>query len=482
MRVSVFGLGYVGCVTATCLAKAGHEVTGVDANPEKVAMVNAAAAPVVEPRLGEFLAEVVEAKRLRGTRSGEEAVQNSEVALICVGTPSRATGQLDVRSVEQVGREIGYALRERAGPYTVVLRSTVLPGTTERVLVPALRAGAGRGLAPTVRVAVNPEFMREGTALRDFAHPPFTLVGCDDPGTAAVLRSLYAEVAAPFVHTAVRTAEMVKYVSNAFHAVKVCFANEIGDVCAALGADAQEVMRIFLMDRKLNVSEAYLRPGFAFGGSCLPKDLRALVYAARAADVPLALLSAVLPSNEGQIRPAVEVVLETRKRRIGVVGLAFKPGTDDLRESPMVALVEALIGKGCDVRIFDPNVAIARLVGANRRYIEDEIPHIASLICESVETLIAHADVLVIGNASHEAERALAAAGPHHVVVDLTRGATAADGRSPWKLGAMRKTRMSSESRRSWCRPSPRRPRCPRDTEDFDRSRAALAGMLNPET
>jgi GDP-mannose 6-dehydrogenase len=423
MRVSVFGLGYVGCVTAACLAKAGHEVLGVDANPEKVAMVNAAAPPVVEPRLGEVLAEVVEAKRLRGTLSSEEAVQDSEVALICVGTPSRATGQLDLRAVEQVGREIGYALRERTAPYTVVLRSTVLPGTTAGVLVPALRAGAGRELAPTLQVAVNPEFMREGSSLRDFAHPPFTLVGCDDPGTTAVLRSLYAEVEAPFVHTAVRTAETVKYVSNAFHALKVCFANEIGDVCAALGADAHEVMQIFLMDRKLNVSEAYLRPGFAFGGSCLPKDLRALVYAARAADVALPLLSAVLPSNEGQIRRAVEAVLETRKRRIGVVGLAFKPGTDDLRESPMVALVEALIGKGCDVRIFDPHVAIARLVGANRRYIEEEIPHIASLICASVESLVAHAEVLVVGNASDEAERALAAAGPHHVVVDLTRGA-----------------------------------------------------------
>ena len=249
------------------------------------------------------------------------------------------------------------------------------------------------------------------------------MVGCDDSDAAAVLGSLYSDVAAPFVHTAVRTAEMVKYVSNAFHALKVCFANEIGDVCTALDADAQEVMRIFLMDRKLNVSEAYLRPGFAFGGSCLPKDLRALVYAARCADVCVPLLSAILPSNEGQIRQAVDAVLETRKRRIGIVGLAFKPATDDLRESPMVPLVEALIGKGCDVRVLDPNIAVARLRGANRRYIEEGIPHIASLICDNVEALLAHAEVLVIGNASHEAERAVAAAGPHHVVIDLTRGA-----------------------------------------------------------
>ena len=423
MRVSVFGLGYVGCVTASCVSKSGHQVIGVDIDAEKVAAVNAGTPPVVEPGLGELLAELVGAHRLRATVSVAEAVRQTDVGLICVGTPGRANGQLGVAALERIGQEIGQALAGRTEPYTVVLRSTVLPGTTERVLIPALRAGAGRELACQLRVAVNPEFMREGSSLRDFAHPPFTLVGSDDAETASVLRALYADVAAPFVHTAVRTAEMVKYVSNAFHALKVCFANEIGDVCAALGADAHEVMRIFLMDRKLNVSEAYLRPSYAFGGSCLPKDLRALMHAARTVDVSLPLLSAILPSNDGQIRRAVETVLETRKRRIGVVGLAFKPGTDDLRESPMVALIEALIGKGCDVRVLDPNVAIARLRGANRRYIEEEIPHIASLICDNVEALLAHADVLVVGNVSDEGERALAAAGPHHVVVDLTRGA-----------------------------------------------------------
>src|SRR2546426_4136720 len=423
MRVNVFGLGYVGSVTAACLAKAGHEVIGIDIDEAKVAMVNAGASPVVEPGLEALVAEVVAARRLRATTSTPEAVRDAAIGLICVGTPGRASGQLQVDALQRVGQEIGQALAERDEPYTVVLRSTVLPGTTERVLVPALQIGAGRDLGPTLRVAVNPEFMREGSALRDFARPPLTVVGCGEPETPALLRSLYAAVEAPFVHTAVRTAEIVKYVSNAFHALKVCFANEIGDVCAALGADAQEAIRLFLMDRKLNVSEAYLRPGFAFGGSCLPKDLRALVYAARAADVSLPLLSAILPSNEGQIRQAVEAVLETRRRRIGVVGLAFKPGTDDLRESPMVTLVETLIGKGCDVRILDPNVAVARLRGADRRYIEEEIPHIASLLCESVEALVAHGEVLVVSDNSDDAARVLAAAGPHHVVVDLTRRA-----------------------------------------------------------
>ncbi len=423
MHVSVFGLGYVGCVTAACLAKAGHRVVGVDINAEKVAMVNAATSPVVEPGLAELLAEVVGAGRLRATTSSDEAVAASDVSLICVGTPSRVNGQLDVDAVARTGQSIGQALPKRAEPHTVVLRSTVLPGTTERCLVPALLAAAG---ARTVlRVAVNPEFIREGSALADFARPPFTLVGCGDADTAALVRALYEGVEAPFVHTAIRTAEMVKYASNAFHALKVCFANEIGDLCAALGADAQEVMGIFRMDRKLNVSETYLRPGFAFGGSCLPKDLRALLHAARVGDVASPLLAAVLPSNEMQVRRGVEAVLAARRQRVGVVGLAFKAGTDDLRESPMVALVETLIGKGCDIRILDRNVSTARLVGANRRFIEDQIPHIASLMCSSVEALLAHAEVLVLGNANDEAAQALAAAGPGHVVVDLTRGCVA---------------------------------------------------------
>src|SRR6266850_2143607 len=384
MRVSVFGLGYVGCVTAACLAKAGHTVVGVDVNAEKVAMINTATSPIVEPGLPELLREVVGTGRLRATTSSDQAVG------------------------------------EHAEPHTVVLRSTVLPGTAEQYLVPALLAGAG-GRAAT-RVAVNPEFMREGSSLSDFARPPMTLVGCGDPATALLLRLLYESVQAPFVHTSIRTAEMVKYAANAYHALKVCFANEVADVCAALGADGNEVMRVFAMDRKLNVSEAYLRPGFAFGGSCLPKDLRALLHAARANDVSTPVLGSILPSNEGQVRRGVDAVLASRRQRIGVVGLSFKAGTDDLRESPMVGLVENLIGKGCDVRILDRNVATARLVGANRRYIEEEIPHIASLMCGSAEALLAHAEVLVIGNACEDATEVLAGARPEHVTVDLTRG------------------------------------------------------------
>ena len=421
MRVSVFGLGYVGCVTAACLARAGHQVTGVDINPDKAATVNGGASPLVEPGLGELLAEVTAAGRLRATTSTEEGVSASDLALICVGTPSRGNGQLDVDAIRRVAEGIGHQLRLHPKPYTVVLRSTVLPGTTESVLLPGLR-GTGSPLLTDLTVAVNPEFMREGSSLPDFAQPPLTLVGSDGPHAGALLRELYAQVDAPFVQTSIRSAEMAKYVSNAFHALKITFANEIGDLCEAFGVDIGDVMRVFLMDRKLNISEAYLRPGFAFGGSCLPKDLRALTHAARAADLALPLLSQILPSNDRQIQQGVSRVLATRRRRIGVLGLAFKPGTDDLRESPMVVLVETLIGKGCDVRILDRSVSIARLGGANRRYIEEEIPHIASLMCETPDALLAHAEVLVVANRDKQARQVLTAARPDQLVIDLSRG------------------------------------------------------------
>jgi GDP-mannose 6-dehydrogenase len=423
MRVSIFGLGYVGCVTAACLAKAGHDVIGVDVSAEKVAMINAGTSPVIEPGLHELVASMVDRGRLRATTSVDEAVSESDLAMICVGTPSGRNGELDVTAIQRVGKDIGGALHERKGRYVVVLRSTVLPGTVGDVLIPAVRKSLRKRFAESVAIAVNPEFMREGSSLSDFEHPPMTLVGCAEDDTAGVLRHLYQEVDAPFVQTSISVAEMTKYVSNAFHALKICFANEIGDLCESLGVNAQEVTRTFLMDRKLNVSEAYLRPGFAFGGSCLPKDLRALLYAARKSDVSLPLLTAIGPSNEHQIRRGIDTILSARKKRIGVVGLAFKSGTDDLRESPMVTLVETLIGKGCAVRIFDPKVRLSALIGANRHYIEREIPHIASLMCDEIESLISDAEVIVIGSPGEDAARALAQCRPDQIVVDLTRGA-----------------------------------------------------------
>jgi len=396
MRVSVFGLGYVGCVTAVCLAERGHEILGTDVNPDKVAMVNAGCSPIVEPGLGELLGKVVAGGQLRATASVSEAVAHSTVSLVCVGTPSRASGQIDTTALVRVGQEIGGALARHSAPHTVVLRSTVLPGTTMSVFLPALTEGAGDRCATHIRVAVNPEFMREGSSLTDFARPALTLVGCEAPETAALLQSLYADVDAPFVHTTIPTAEMVKYVANAFHALKVAFANEIGDVCQVLGVDAHEVMRVFRLDRRLNISEAYLRPGFAFGGSCLPKDLRALVHAARASDQFVPLLSAILPSNELQIRRGVEAVLRTRKRRVGVVGLSFKPGTDDLRESPMVQVVEALIGKGCDVKIYDPHIQLDAIYGSNQAFLLSSLPHIGRSMEKSLQGILSWADLIVV--------------------------------------------------------------------------------------
>jgi GDP-mannose 6-dehydrogenase len=423
MRVSVLGLGYVGCVSSVCLAKAGHDIVGVEVNREKVEMVNRGVSPIVEPGLDALLAEVVASGRLRATLSTDQAIGDTDVSLICVGTPGRANGQLDTGAIARAGREVGHALRRRGEPFTVVLRSTALPGTTESVLVPAVAEGAARAPGSWLRVAANPEFLREGLALHDFAHPPLTLAGSAVDETASLVQSLYGSVEAPFVRTSIRTAEMVKYAANAFHALKICFANEIGDLCSAFGADGQDVMRIFRMDHKLNVSEAYLRPGFAFGGSCLPKDLRALLHAGRAVDVSSLLLSSILPSNEARLRRTVEAVLETRRRKVGLVGLAFKPGTDDLRESPLVTLAEILVGKGCEVRILDRSVAIARLMGANRRYIEEEIPHLAALMCADGAALLDHAEVVVIGNGSEDAAHVLRGVRPDHVVIDLTRGA-----------------------------------------------------------
>ncbi|MGZ8797700.1 MAG: nucleotide sugar dehydrogenase [Thermoanaerobaculia bacterium] len=430
MRISIFGLGYVGCVTAACLAKAGHEVFGVDVNPDKVAMVNSGKTPVIEPGLADLVAEMVGNGRLRATVSVDQAVRHSDLAMICVGTPSGRNGQIDTTAIESVAQDIGRALERRTQPFTIVLRSTVLPGTTDSVLVPVLRSWLGNTFDEKVSLAVNPEFMREGTSLADFERPPMTLVGCDDEKAADAVRILYERVDAPFVQTSIKVAEMTKYVSNTFHALKICFANEIGDLCESLGVDPQEVTRTFLMDRKLNISEAYLRPGFAFGGSCLPKDLRALLHVARRSDVQVPLLASIDPSNEHQIRRGIDAVLNLRKKRIGVVGLAFKSGTDDLRESPMVTLVETLIGKGCAVRIFDPNVRLASLVGANRRFIEKEIPHISSLMCDDLESLIEHAEVIVIGGSGPDAARALALSHPDQTVVDLTRGALPSKSRS----------------------------------------------------
>ena len=430
--ISVFGLGYVGCVSAACFAKEGHTVVGVDVNPAKVGMVNDGKATIVEAGIGELVAEMVRAGRLRATPDTREAVHQTTVSLVCVGTPSRPNGSLDLAYVERVCADIGRALRDKPGRHTVVIRSTVLPGTTDCVAIPALEAASGKRAGEDFDVCTNPEFLREGTSIEDFYDPPFTVIGCAEPSGAEPVRALYAGIAAPVHVVETRVAEMLKYACNCFHGLKVGFANEIGNICKALGVDSHDVMRIFVEDTKLNVSPAYLRPGFAFGGSCLPKDLRAVTYRARQADVETPVLSALLDSNRLQIQRAYDMILASGSRRVGVLGLAFKAGTDDLRESPMVALIEMLIGKGLELAIYDRDVSRASLIGANREYIEREIPHIWSLMRDSVRDVLDASDVVVIGNGSPEFRAAESQLHDGQMVVDLVRafGARVSDGKA----------------------------------------------------
>jgi GDP-mannose 6-dehydrogenase len=420
MRVSVFGLGYVGCVSAACLAHRGHDVIGVDVSPAKVDLVNRGVAPVVEERIGELTEQVVADGRLRATSDTVGAVAETEISLVCVGTPSASNGSLSTIYLERVAEEIGAALAAKDAWHTVVFRSTMLPGTCASLLIPILEKTSGKTAGVDFGVAVNPEFLREGSSVRDFLDPPKTVIGQTDPATGDAVAALYEGLPGEVFRVAIEVAEMTKYADNSFHALKAAFANEIGAVCRALGVDSHELTEIFLADRKLNVSPAYLRPGFAFGGSCLPKDVRGLVYAARRADVSVPLLSHVLPSNEDHLRRAVELVMATGKRRIGLFGLSFKPGTDDLRESPLVELAERLVGKGYDLRIYDANVTLARLIGANRDYIDGRLPHLSDLLRSSVTDVLAHAEVCVVGCLDPAVVEAMASTG-ERTVIDLVR-------------------------------------------------------------
>ena len=420
-RIAVFGLGYVGAVSAAALAADGHEVVGVDTNPAKVETINAGRSPVVEEGLAALIEQGVRSGRLRATTDAADGLAGAALSLVCVGTPSRPNGSLDLSQVEKVCREIGHCLASVSDRHVVVVRSTMLPGSTPMVVVPALEDASGRRAGSGFGVCVNPEFLREGTSLHDFRHPPFTLVGADDEQTAQAVGGLYAGLDAELVVAPVRVAEMVKYASNAYHALKVTFANEIGAICKQQGVDSHAVMDIFRRDRKLNISAAYLRPGFAFGGSCLPKDVRALTYQARRLDVEVPLLDAVLPSNGRHVERALRLVHDTGRKRVGVLGFSFKAGTDDLRESPLVELIERLIGKGYDVRVYDRNVSLANLQGANRAYIQQEIPHIASLLCDTVAEVLAASEVVVIGNGDPEFAGVPEAVAAHQVVIDLVR-------------------------------------------------------------
>jgi GDP-mannose 6-dehydrogenase len=417
--ISVFGLGYVGTVTAACLAHKGSSVVGVDLSPSKVEALQAGRSPVVEPRVSELVAACSKACRLHATSDAASAVRKTDISFLCVGTPSLRNGKLDLGHIEPVCRQIGEALMEKDSFHLVVLRSTVLPGTAESIVVPTLEKTSGKRMGQDLGVCVNPEFMREGTAVADFLEPAITIIGAADPAHSAMLRRLYAWAPGRVFETSFRSAEMVKYVCNTWHAVKVAFANEVGTLAKELGVDAEAVVEIFTADTKLNISPTYLKPGFAFGGSCLPKDVRALNYRAKELDLKLPLFDAILPSNERHLDRAVEMVLETRKRNIAMLGLSFKAATDDLRESPQVQLVKRLLGEGRQIQIWDDSVSLGRLIGSNRQYIEEVIPHIGSLLSSSLAHVLQNAEVVVIGTRGLDKETLRRHLREDHIIIDL---------------------------------------------------------------
>lgn len=419
MKISIFGLGYVGCVSAACLANEGHKIIGVDINPMKVAQLASGWSPIIEPDLDELVKKGTESGNLKVTTNGHEAIHMSQISLICVGTPSNDNGSLNLQYVENVCREIGEALVTKQDYHTIVFRSTVLPGTVEGKLIPLLEQYSGRSAGIDFGICMNPEFLREGSAIHDYYNPSLIVIGELDCRSGDAVSELYKSLNTCVTRTALPVAEMVKYASNAYHALKVVFANEIGNLSKANNIDGQEVMKIFCQDRQLNISAAYLKPGFAFGGSCLPKDLRALLYRAKETDVECPVLSAILPSNRIQVELALKLVERMKHKRVGILGLSFKANTDDLRESPAVSLGESLIGKGYQVRIFDDKLQLSRLVGANKSFLEQELPHISELMCASVEQLVAESEVVVLTNDSESFRHIRQLLNQDQVFIDL---------------------------------------------------------------
>lgn len=421
MKISVFGLGYVGSVSAACLAELGHQVIGVDVNRTKIDMINAGQSPAIEKDIDNLILENVQSGRLKALEDVNLAVNETEISLVCVGTPSAGNGSLDLSFVERVCYEIGRVLAHKSGYHTIVIRSTMLPGSTEARMIPILEQSSGRRCGIDFGVVFNPEFLREGTSVHDFNHPPFTVIGNNDDRGGSIAARIYDQIEAPLLLVPFKVAEMVKYTNNAFHALKVTFANEIGNICKQQGIDSHQVMDIFCIDKKLNLSPYYLKPGFAFGGSCLPKDIRALLYHTHHLDLSVPVLEAILPSNERQIRQGYGLIRATGCKKVGILGFSFKAGTDDLRESPIVELIELLIGKGYRIKIYDRNVSLARLYGANREYIERTIPHISTLMCSTMEEVINDCEVVVIGNKSDEFANVPELIQNNQSIIDLVR-------------------------------------------------------------
>jgi GDP-mannose 6-dehydrogenase len=421
LKISIFGLGYVGTVSAGCLAEAGHEVIGVDPVGTKVELINSGQTPIIEAEISEIIGRAKREGRLWATDDPGIAISETDLSFVCVGTPSLPNGNLDLRFIRRICEQIGEALKRKATRHTVVIRSTILPGTMRNIVIPILEEFSEKEAGRDFGVSNNPEFLREGTAVKDFRCPPKTVIGELDAASGDLLAGIYAELEAPLIRTDIETAEMIKYVDNCWHALKIGFANEIGNLCKSLGIDAHAVMDIFCQDRKLNISSAYLMPGFAFGGSCLPKDLRALSYKAKMEDLQLPIITSILHSNEIQVARGLQMIMDKGNRKVGVLGFSFKAGTDDLRESPVIEVIERLLGKGYDLRIYDRNVNLASLVGANRDYILNRIPHISKLMVPSADAVLEFAETIVVGNNDPEFKSLVGQVGEGQKVVDFVR-------------------------------------------------------------
>jgi len=402
VKISIFGLGYVGAVSLACLSRDGHDVTGVDIDETKLRLIADGKSPIIEHGILELMKEVVRSGRVNVTTNAEEAINTTELSFVCVGTPSLPNGDQNLDAMLRLSEQVGKALGSKPEHHTVVVRSTVQPGTMENTIIPLFEEHSEKKAGRDFSVCFQPEFLREGSSIKDYDNPPMTVVGLKDQVAANQLRQLFGSLPCEFIETDIRTAETLKYACNTFHTLKICFANEIGRICQALGSDSNRVMELLCEDKQLNISPAYLRPGFAFGGSCLPKDLRALLYMAKKEDVEVPMLSGLLPSNRIHVEHALGLILSKSDRSIGIIGLSFKSGTDDLRESPMVDLVERLIGKGMKLKIYDPEVRISRLIGANKRYIDEVIPHIGTLMCDSVAEAMQGATSVIVGLAEQQ--------------------------------------------------------------------------------
>ena len=420
MNISVFGLGYVGCITAACLAQDGHRVIGVDVNEHKIKTLVSGQSPISEPGLNELIYSAITAGSLRVTQDSKEALDQSNISLVCVGTPCKGNGQINLEAVEKVCHEIGRTLNYKNDFHVVVIRSTVLPGTLQEKLIPLLEQVSRKRAGSDFGICMNPEFLREGSALVDYYNPGFIIIGEIDTLSGKAVERIYKSVDAPVIHTSISTAEIIKYTCNAFHALKVVFANEIGVICKKHGIDGQSVMDIVCMDKRLNVSPAYLRPGFAFGGSCLPKDMRALTYRAKERDISVPVLDAIIQSNENHIQRAIKLVEATGCNKVGILGLSFKPHTDDVRESPAIVLVETLIGRGYKIAVYDAHVDPDKLIGANRAFLERELPHIASLMRPSIEEVMQGSEVIVITQSSPEFRQVPKLLQARQTLIDLT--------------------------------------------------------------